>query len=234
MERLLNDPDFHTFCNEFLPSLDTGVSELIIKTEKYKESKIRDDAELLEDVLEDLEKGEKAVSIIFDNDTPAVVMFENGELVIKTLAYYHQTKDKQKVLFDFNEESDGTRKLTEFLSVFYRLKSQADTIVIDEIERSIHPALIREILKKLAVEKKAKGQLVFTTHEAGLLDLGLFRQDEIWFAEKKDLGATKFYPLSDFAIRPDLNIEKGYLLGRFGAIPSLAHLKKLDWKSFFP
>lgn len=125
MERLLNDPGFHAFCNEFLPSLDTGVSELIIKTEKYKESNIRDDAELLEDVLEDLEKGEKAVPLIFDNDTPAVVMFENGELVIKTL----------------------------------------------------------------------------------------------------------FYPLSDFAIRPDLNIEKGYLLGRFGAIPSLAHLKKLDWKA---
>lgn len=164
VEKLLNGPGFPAFCNEFLPSLDTGVSELIIKTEKYKESKIRDDAELLEDVLEDLEKGEKAVPILFDNDTPAVVMFENGELVIKTLASYHQTKDKQKVLFDFNEESDGTRKLTEFLSVFYRLKSQADTIVIDEIERSIHPSLIREILKKLAVEKKserAKGKVIF-------------------------------------------------------------------------
>ncbi|MCB0522315.1 MAG: AAA family ATPase [Saprospiraceae bacterium] len=231
MEKLLNDPGFHTFCNEFLPSLDTGVSELVVKTEKYKESNIREDAELLEDVLEDLEKGEKSVPLLFSDDTPAVVMLEDNELVIKTLAAYHQANNNQKVLFDFKEESDGTRKLTEFLSVFYGLKTDADIIVIDEIERSIHPSLIREILKKLADEKEAKGQLIFTTHEAGLLDLDMFRQDEIWFAEKNETGATKLYPLSDFAIRPDLNIEKGYLLGRFGAVPSLVDLKKMDWKT---
>lgn len=229
VERLLEDPGFHAFCNKFLPSLDTGVSELVVKTEKYKESSIREDAELLEDVLEELENGDKLVPLAFSDDTPAVVMFENGELVIKRLASFHRTEDGQRVMFDFGEESDGTRKLTEFLSIFYGLKSQADTVFIDEIERSIHPSLIREILKKLSEEKAAKGQLVFTTHESSLLDFDLFRQDEIWFAEKNGKGATKLYPLSDFDIRPDLNIEKGYLLGRFGAVPSLVDLKKKDW-----
>ena len=56
----------------------------------------------------------------------------------------------------------------------------------------------------------------------------MLRQDEIWFAEKNEQGATSFYPLSEFSIRPDLDIEKGYLMGRFGAIPVLNDLKKLN------
>lgn len=227
--KLLDDPNFHKFCNEFLPSLDTGVSEIVLKTERYKDSHLRDDTNLLEDVLEDLENGEKKVPFIFDEVTPGLVMFENNELVIKKLASYHLSADSQKVLFEFSEESDGTRKLTELLSLFYGLKSQPDTIVIDEIERSIHPSLVREILKKLTAEKETKGQLIFSTHESGLLDLDLLRQDEIWFVEKSNHGATKLYPLSDYNIRPDLDIEKGYLLGRFGAIPSVSDFRKLNW-----
>jgi len=229
--KLIDDPNFHKFCNEFLPSLDTGVSEIILKTEKYKDSHLHEDTNLLEDVLEDLENGDKKVPFIFDDVTPGLVMFENNELVIKKLAAYHLSADSQKVLFEFSEESDGTRKLTELLSLFYGLKSQPDTIVVDEIERSIHPSLVREILKKLTAEKETKGQLIFSTHESGLLDLDLLRPDEIWFAEKSNHGATKLYPLSDYNIRSDLDIEKGYLLGRFGAIPSVSDFRKLNWEA---
>ena len=76
--------------------------------------------------------------------------------------------------------------------------------------------------------KETKGQLIFTTHESQLLDLNIFRQDEIWFAEKNKEGATTLYPLSDFKVRPDLVLRKGYLNGRFGAIPFLGNLKDLD------
>ena len=71
-------------------------------------------------------------------------------------------------------------------------------------------------------------QRLFTTHESNLLDLDIFRQDEIWFAEKNQEGATQFYPLSEFKIRYDLDIRKGYLNGRFGAIPFLENLEKLN------
>jgi AAA15 family ATPase/GTPase len=74
------------------------------------------------------------------------------------------------------------------------------------------------------------GQLVFSTHESNLIDLGIFRQDEIWFAEKdKAAGSTQLYSLSDYKPRYDLDIRKGYLQGRFGAIPFLDDLKNLDW-----
>ncbi|MBP6827079.1 MAG: ATP-binding protein [Saprospiraceae bacterium] len=231
LDKLLNDKEFHLFSNQFFPLLDTGIEEITVKTEKYKESDLRDDAQLLEDVLSDLENGDKVVSLGYDDGTPAAVMFEDNDLVVKKIASFHKDKTGAKFMFDFKDESDGTRKLTEFLTVFYAIKNSSETIVIDEIERSIHPSLIKTILQKLMAEKEVKGQLIFTTHESNLLDLDMFRQDEIWFAEKNEAGATTFYPLSDFPIRPDLDIEKGYLMGRFGAIPMLTDLKKLNWQA---
>ena len=55
-----------------------------------------------------------------------------------------------------------------------------------------------------------------------------FRRDEIWFVEKNN-GSTVLYPLTDFKPRADLQIQKGYLMGRFGAVPFLANLKTLNW-----
>ena len=81
-------------------------------------------------------------------------------------------------------------------------------------------------------EENTKGQLIFTTHEANLLDMNIFRQDEIWFAEKNAKGATHLYSLSDFKPRCDLDIRKGYLKGRFGAIPFTADLENLNWNNY--
>jgi len=76
------------------------------------------------------------------------------------------------------------------------------------------------------LQAETKGQLIFTTHESYLLDLENFRQDEIWFVEKDDFGNTKMYPLSEFMPRYDFDIRKGYLNGRFGAIPFLGDFSK--------
>ena len=63
-------------------------------------------------------------------------------------------------------------------------------------------------------------QLIFTTHDAMLLDLNFFRRDQIWFAEKNDeTCATELYSLASFSPRKGENVRKGYLQGRFGAIP---------------
>ena len=63
--------------------------------------------------------------------------------------------------------------------------------VIDEIERSIHPMTIKEIMTKLALDENVKGQLIFSTHESNLLDQSIFRPDEIWFAQKDFDGSSK-------------------------------------------
>ena len=76
--------------------------------------------------------------------------------------------------------------------------------------------------------EKVGSQLIVTTHESNLLNLDLFRRDEIWFVEKDNDGCSKLYSLEEFAPRYDSDIRKGYLKGRFGAIP-LLHENKLGW-----
>jgi AAA15 family ATPase/GTPase len=67
-------------------------------------------------------------------------------------------------------------------------------------------------------------QLIFTTHDTHLLDLKVLRQDEIWFLEKDEHGASHLYSLVNLKMSPDLNIQKGYLQGRFGGIPFIGDL----------
>jgi hypothetical protein len=70
-------------------------------------------------------------------------------------------------------------------------------------------------------------QIVFTTHNPILLDSTLLRRDQIWFTEKSPAGATHLYPLTDYKPRKDEALAKGYLAGRYGAIPYLPDGLKL-------
>ncbi|MBC7554628.1 MAG: AAA family ATPase, partial [Taibaiella sp.] len=104
------------------------------------------------------------------------------------------------------------------------------TYIVDEIDQSLHPALLYKLIQKIMADTETKGQLIFTTHDSNLLDLNIFRQDEIWFAEKDKMkGSTQLYSLNEYKPRYDLDIRKGYLKGRFGAIPFLANLDELNW-----
>jgi len=87
-------------------------------------------------------------------------------------------------------------------------------------------------LKEVFTHEETKGQLIFTTHESNLLDQKIFRQDEIWFAEKDKNGSTDLYSLSEFKEHKTIDIRKGYLNGRYGSIPFLANLKDLNWHEY--
>ena len=131
--------------------------------------------------------------------------------------------------FEPEEQSDGTRRLLDLIPAIHYVSNKPAVFFIDEIDRSLHPTMVKELLRYF-MEHPAKGQLIFTTHESNLLDLEIFRQDEIWLTEKNKLGATTIYSLSDFKPRYDLDIRKGYLAGRFGAIPFLGNLNDLNWE----
>ena len=89
--------------------------------------------------------------------------------------------------------------------------------------------IVKELVSKFSFDNKTKGQLIFSTHESNLLDQEILRTDEIWFAEKNTNGATRLYSLSDFKEHNTIDIRKGYLNGRYGAIPFLGNLKDLNW-----
>jgi len=170
--------------------------------------------------------------IITADNEHILAINENSNFLIKKIVALHYNNKKNKVLFDLSEESDGTRRLLDFIPAFYGILNEDVTFVIDEIDQSIHPALLYDLVKKIMNDTTTKGQLLFTTHEANLLDLSIFRQDEIWFAEKNKASATELYSLSEYRPRYDLDIRKGYLKGRFGAIPFTANLKKLKWGNY--
>ena len=101
--------------------------------------------------------------------------------------------------------------------------------VIDEIERSIHPIIIKELITLISKNEEINSQIIFSTHESCLLDQEILRTDEIWFAQKDNGGATKLYSLSDYNVHKTANIENGYLNGRYGGIPFLSNLSDIHW-----
>ena len=130
--------------------------------------------------------------------------------------------DKHNYKLNFVDESSGTKVLFAFAPFLKRAFENTKVIIVDELERSLHPALVEFIVKLFNNKEinKANSQLIFTTHAMNLLNLELLRRDQIWFTEKNpENGETDLYPLDSFSVRKDENIQKGYINGRYGAIP---------------
>ncbi len=119
-------------------------------------------------------------------------------------------------------ESAGTQRFFARIGGWLQALEAGALLAVDEIEESLHPLLTRRLIE-MVQDKTINtngAQLIFTTHDAMLLDLNFFRRDQIWFAEKDDKScATELYSLASFSPRKGENIRKGYLQGRFGAIP---------------
>jgi AAA15 family ATPase/GTPase len=101
---------------------------------------------------------------------------------------------------------------------------EGGVLLIDELDVNLHPLMTREIVRLFnSRETNPNGaQLIFTTQDTNLLDNELFRRDQIWFVEKNRYGASQLYSLAEFkGVRNDLSFERGYIEGRFGAIPYL-------------
>jgi AAA15 family ATPase/GTPase len=108
------------------------------------------------------------------------------------------------------------------------MRTAGGVYFVDEVDRSLHPILVKEFLQYfLRCCGGCHRQVIVTTHESNLLDQDLLRRDEIWFTEKDQGGSTRLYSLADFKVRNDLEIRKHYLQGRFGAVPFLGDIEHL-------
>jgi hypothetical protein len=232
-----SDEGFKSQSEALISALDLGINELTLKDEdieSFKQS-ISEWPELVQGVdgivkrLSRSPEGQEEVMI----DTGAFTVSmrrEGNKYFVRRVKALHKVNDS---LYDFElkEESDGTQRIFDFVPMVQNGKSEACTYVIDELDRSLHPTLVRTLVSRIVNDKNMKGQLIFTTHDAGLLDGQVFRNDEIWFAEKdRETQSTHLYTLDEFKPRADLDLEKGYLNGRFGAIPFLARFNELNWE----
>ena len=220
---------FQQFANELLQTFDTGANTLEIEPIDFETFFKDHDKNEKAAFLKQLETVEK--DMFFDTPVGNVLITKvNDKYWVKKIVAFHKNIESTQIKFDLQDESDGTQRLLDFLPVFSALLTQDVTYIVDEIDQSLHPALLYALLHKIMTDQTAKGQIVFSTHESSLLNLDLLRQDEIWFVEKnQQTGSSQLYSLSEFKPRYDLDIQKGYLKGRFGAIPFLAPLENLKW-----
>jgi predicted ATPase len=134
----------------------------------------------------------------------------------------HKADGIEPVALDFDkEESEGTRRFFGLIGPWLNILDKGYTVFLDEIETSLHPVLVKELLRLVfSSQHNPKGaQVVFTTQNPLLLDNMLIRRDQVWFTEKSPGVETYLYPLTDFQPRKDEALERGYLGGRYGAIP---------------
>lgn len=144
---------------------------------------------------------------------------------LRVRAWHKRTDSGKEVPLDLGDESDGTRKLFEFAGGWLRALELGATLIVDELDRSLHPHMTRFLVGLFHSHANDKNsQLVFTTHDTTLLDTDLLRRDQIWFVEKDEQNASHFYPLLEYSPRKDEALERGYLKGRYGAIPFIGNL----------
>lgn len=192
----------------FLHDADLGVTGIDVKRREVNESDIPDDIG-----IPDRMKGE--------------LLHRPRETRSFDVMMSHRNADTgEDVRFRLEDESGGTQRLFELMGPWVLAIGGGFSVFVDELESSLHPLLTRELIKFFQnpdVNKKG-AQLVFATHDTTLLDPALLRRDQVWFTEKGKNGASSLYSLSEYKerkVRKGEAMQKGYLAGRYGAIPIL-------------
>ncbi len=147
----------------------------------------------------------------------------NEELEENQLRFHHVT-DQGRAVFELADESDGTRNLLFLAGPILDILGRGQTLVIDELDTSLHTLLVRELVRLFHRPEVNTGgaQLLFTTHDTSLLDAyGLFRRDQVWLVEKGHDQAATLVSLNEFSPRKNEALERGYLMGRYGGVPFL-------------
>jgi len=149
-----------------------------------------------------------------------------GKEVSEIKFMHKNTETGDMVEFDPRDESDGTTNLFAFAGPWLDVIAHDKVLIVDEIDSSLHPLIVHELVR-LMHQSGGKAQLVFTTHDTTILSQNIMRRDQVWFIEKNEAQASRLYPLSDFKAREKEALERGYLRGRYGAIPFIQQTLKL-------
>jgi AAA15 family ATPase/GTPase len=146
-----------------------------------------------------------------------------------SIEFEHASAGGASCYFGLERESSGTRRLIPLMNTVFGALDQGGLVIIDELDASLHTHAAMQIIALFAdPEINLKGaQLIATTHDTNLLSATCLRRDQIWFCEKDSVGASHIFPLSDIKSRPTDDFEKGYLEGRYGAIPFSGDLVSL-------
>jgi len=216
------NPSYH-LVNEILPALDTGISHIDI--EKIPLENIPMPRSLGTHLHENVKEG-VTVEIVTGNNRNMhlAVTKKDGELIAKKLVAYHTGADGGDIKFEIHQESDGSLRVIDVLPAFIGASSKnaRRVYVIDEIDRSLHTLLTRNLIGTYlaSCSAESRSQMLLTTHDVSLIDQRLLRRDEIWVAERDGTGNSTLISFCIYKdIRFDKDIRKSYLQGRMGGVP---------------
>lgn len=199
------DASLEKFALKFLEKADFNIKGYQVTTEKVSE---------------------KDLKVI---PTPLKTIIPQDAIIYKTFTKH--IANKKEYFLDIDEESLGTKAIFSYIPVIKDVLENGKIMLVDEFDKSLHPFIVKYLVEIFNDDNlnKNNSQLIFNTHDTNLLDLSILRRDQIWFTEKnQETGESDIYPLDDFKVRKDENIEKGYLLGRYGGVPFLTN----DFSSF--
>lgn len=183
---------------DILQALGTGAKDVKVKLEKVKLSDLPQELPL-PDALKNLLVAQEA------NRIEAKVIYDQFEVDLMT------------------EESTGVKRLFQMICPMIDILNKGKILICDELEASLHEAVIYQIVQLFQQYQNDKfAQLIFSTHDTSLLDTDLFRRDQVWFTQLNEERATDLYSLVEIKnVRKSENLEKGYVSGKYGAIPML-------------
>jgi AAA15 family ATPase/GTPase len=222
---MLQQPKLLKFTNEVFEHIGIGIESVEIKESDFdKWTANPKNANFLKQVIERNQKQDNfAVSQLENNRNVLNFQVQKGIRTVQEFVFDQLGQSGYHKKMNILSQSDGTVRLLTLIPAFYEAMFENKTVVIDEIDNSIHPNLMVELIRFYA-NNKSNGQLIFTTHTTKLLNQQeLVRPDEIWLTEKSE-GNTKMFSLNDFKLHNTLNIENGYLEGRYGAVPIIEKL----------
>ena len=202
---------YKEFCLKILNNADISISDFKMDSKRII------DASNGSDFLKEL------IRVMAKEDSDSATRLENSN--VYDFVTFHDIKNgetSERYSLNLDEESLGTVQMFKYTPLLYYVFKEGRVLFVDELDKSLHPLMV-EYLVKLFLDKdinKNNAQLIANTHDTNLLDLDIFRRDDIWFTERDyNTGKTELYSLAEFSPRKSENIEKAYLLGRFGAIP---------------
>ena len=195
----LEDPQYKKWVLELMNAADIHISDIKVENRNSQQVEFK------------LESGKPPELRSFEGELPDV-------------AFCHTTSDGIEQWFDRRFESFGTLRLLSYAAPLLDAIENGKLLVVDEFDTSLHPLLTRYILHMLHKPHLSKNgaQLWMTTHDTSLLDPELLRRDQIWFVEKKNDQTSELYSLLEFSPRKNDAIERGYLQGRYGAVPFIS------------
>lgn len=211
--------------NTLLPALDTGICHLGGDALPFANIPIPDD--LREKIQKELPDG-GTIRIRYEPMNERYLVCRRGtELNARKLVTYHAKKGGGDVKFEMASESDGSQRVIDLLPAFLGASAldAKKVFVIDELDRSLHTLLTRQLLEAYldGCGAGSRAQVLLTTHDVLLMDQDLLRRDEMWVVERDRNGASSLVAFSEFNadIRYDKDVRKSYLQGRLGGVPRI-------------